>query len=54
MNRRDLIDALKAEDFSPYYRLADKIRFQEKEIMWISGRSWSFRISAVENAFTAD
>ena len=30
MNRRDLIDALKAEDFSPYYRLADKIRFQEK------------------------
>ena len=24
------IDALKAEDFSPYYRLADKIRFQEK------------------------
>ena len=29
MNRRDLIDALKAEDFSPYYRLADKIRFQE-------------------------
>lgn len=30
MNRRDLIDALKAEDFSPYYRLADKIPFSGK------------------------
>ena len=54
MNRRDLIDALKAEDFSPYYRLADKIRFQEKGNYVDIRATWSFRISAVENAFTAD
>lgn len=30
MNRRELIAALQAKDFSPYYRQADQIRFREK------------------------
>ena len=36
MNRRELTAALQAKDFSPYYRMADEIRFREKETMWIS------------------
>lgn len=30
MNRRELTAALQAKDFSPYYRMADEIRFREK------------------------
>ena len=43
MNRRDLIDALKGRGFlslTTAWRI--KSVFRKKEIMWISGRSWSF------------